>query len=69
MNSVTGYRVYYGTSSRSYSQALGSGAFVATGTYVVNGLESGRTYYFAVTAIDTAGGESGFSNEASKTIP
>ena len=69
VNSVTGYRVYYGTSSRSYSQALGSGAFVATSTYVVTGLQSGRTYYFAVTAVDAAGVESGFSNEASKTIP
>ena len=67
--SVVGYRVYYGTSSRSYSQALGSGAFVATSTYVVTGLQSGRTYYFAVTAIDAAGAESGFSNEASKTVP
>ena len=67
--SVTGYRVYYGTSSRSYSQALGSGAFVATSTYVAAGLQSGRTYYFAVTAIYAAGAESGFSNEVSKTIP
>lgn len=68
-SSVTGYRVYYGTNSRSYSQALGSGAFVATSTYVVTGLQAARTYYFAVTAIDAAGSESGFSNEASKTIP
>jgi fibronectin type 3 domain-containing protein len=60
--------VYYGTGSRSYSQALGSGEFVATGTYVVTGLQSGRTYYFAVTAVDTAGAESGFSNEATKTV-
>lgn len=67
--SVTGYRVYYGTSSRNYSQALGSGAFVAASTYVATGLQSGRTYYFAVTAIYAAGAESGFSNEVSKTIP
>ena len=67
--SITGYRVYHGTSSRSYSQALGSGAFVDASTYVVTGLQSGRTYYFAVTAIDGTGEESGFSNEVSKTIP
>lgn len=67
--SITGYRVYYGTSSRSYSQALGSGEFVASSMYVATGLQSGRTYYFAVTAIYAAGAESGFSNEVSKTIP
>lgn len=67
--SVTGYRVYYGAGSRNYNQALGSGEFVATSTYVVTGLQSGRTYYFAVTAVDAAGAESSFSNEASKTIP
>ena len=61
--------MYYGTASRNYSQAIGSGEFVATSTYVVTGLQSGRTYYFGVTAIDAAGAESGFSNEASKTIP
>jgi fibronectin type 3 domain-containing protein len=69
MASVTGYRVYYGTASRSYSQALGSGEFVTTSTYIATGLQSGRTYYFAVTAIDAAGAESAFSNEAGKTIP
>ena len=67
--SITGYRVYYGTSPRSYSQALGSGEFVTASTYVATGLQSGRTYYFAVTAIYAAGAESGFSNEVSKTIP
>jgi len=67
--SVTGYRVYFGTASRNYIQAIGSGEFVASSTYVVTGLQSGRTYYFTVTSIDAAGSESGFSNEASKTIP
>ena len=66
---VTGYRVYYGTASRVYDQALGSGVFVATSAYTVSGLSSGRTYYFAVTAVDAAGAESAFSNEASKLTP
>ena len=33
-----------------------------------NDLTEGRTYYFAVTAIDTSGNESGFSNEVQKAI-
>ena len=61
--------MYYGTVSRNYSQAFGSGEFAAASTYVVTGLPSGRTYYFAVTAVDAAGAESGFSNEATKAIP
>lgn len=66
---VTGYRVYYGTASNTYSQAPGTGSFATTSTFTVTGLPSGRTYYFAVTAIDAAGTESAYSNEASKLIP
>jgi fibronectin type 3 domain-containing protein len=66
---VTGYRVYYGTRSRNYNQAFGDGEFVATNTHVVTGLQSGRTYYFAVTATDASGAQSDFSNEASAAIP
>ena len=65
---VSGYRVYYGTSSRNYSQSLGGGIFVSTTNYTVSGLTVGQTYYFAVTAIDSAGVESGYSTEGSKVI-
>jgi hypothetical protein len=61
---LTGYKVYYGTSSRSY------GVFISAGnvtSYRVTGLSSG-TYYFAVTAYDASGNESGLSNEISATI-
>ena len=64
---VAGYRVYYGTSSRTYSQTLGSGVDIGkTTSYTVNGLTSGRTYYFAVTAYDVARNESALSGEVSK---
>jgi fibronectin type 3 domain-containing protein len=66
---VQGYRVYCGTSSGAYAQALGSGAYTATTSFVVTGLPSGQTYFFAVTAIDASGLDSGYSNEASKTFP
>lgn len=67
---VAGYRVYYGTGSRDYAQAKGAGLNAGgCTTYVVTGLDRGRTYYFAVTAYDASGNESDFSNEASKTIP
>jgi fibronectin type 3 domain-containing protein len=64
-----GYRVYYGTSSRSYQQALGSGVFAGGKEAVLMNLAQGATYYFAVTAIDAAGQESGYSAEGTKLIP
>ncbi len=66
---VSGYRVYYGTASRGYEQALGSGIVATTTTFTVADLPSGRTYYFAVTAINATGVESAYSNEATKLIP
>ena len=66
---VAGYRVYYGASSRGYVQPSGSGVAVGSGTsFSVTGLAAGQTYYFSVTAVDSAGNESGYSNEASKFV-
>ena len=62
---VAGFKVYYGTSSKSYSSYVYVG--MAT-TYSIEGLLPG-TYFFTVTTIDSSGNESSFSNEASKAIP
>lgn len=67
--SVSGYRVYYGTSSRAYQQEKGAGVFVANTTVSVPNLDSGTTYYFAVTAVTADGAESTYSSEATKAIP
>jgi len=67
---VVGYRIYYGTSSRAYLQAKGKGIDNALATTcVIKGLQSGKTYYFAVTEYDAAGNESDFSAEVVKIIP
>jgi hypothetical protein len=63
---VAGYKLYYGTRSKSYSAVIPVGNRT---TYSVPGLESGTGYYFAVTAYDNSGLESEFSNEASYTAP
>ena len=67
---VVGYRVYHGARPGSYLQPLGSGlgAGLRT-TFAVVGLATGRRHYFAVTAVDSAGSESSYSNEASKKGP
>lgn len=61
---VTGYRIYYGPSSRTY-RAHDEVPYQTTWT--VKGLAPG-TWYFAATAIDSAGNESEYSNEVSTTI-
>jgi hypothetical protein len=60
--SVTGYRLYYGTSGVSYTNVVDTGNRT---DYTVTGLDAGTTYYFAATAYTGTGDESTFSNEAS----
>jgi len=68
---LQGYRVYYGTLAGTYLQSPGQGLPVGNGktTYQVTGLSTGATYYFAVTAYDSQGDESPYSNEVLKVIP
>ncbi len=63
---LKGYRVYYGTASRSYGTPFDVGK--ATSYTLVN-LGPGQRYFIAVTAYNTADRESGFSNEVSATTP
>ncbi len=69
-SNLLGYRVYYGFLPGQYLQTLGSGFFAGNVlTYQVVGLNRGVDYYFAVTAVDTLGNESNYSNEVTKHIP
>ena len=60
---ATGFRVYYGTSSRSYTNKISVGLVPGYSVTLPPG-----TYYFVVTAYDASGNESVYSNEVSKTI-
>lgn len=67
LTNLAGYRVRWGTAAGNYPNAVTlNNAGLAT--YVVGNLAPG-TYYFVVTALNSAGVESQFSNMASKTIP
>jgi hypothetical protein len=57
---VAGYHIYYGTASKNYTNNMMVGNVA---TCVVSGLTAGVTYFFAVTAYNTNGLESGFSKE------
>ncbi len=62
---LAGYKVYYGLGSRNYDHVMDVGNSTSC---VVTGLEQGRTYYFAATAVNTANIESDFSNEVSAAL-
>ncbi len=62
---MAGYKVYFGSSSRTYGTAINIGLVT---TYTVPNLSPGK-WYFAVTAFNTSGAESGYSNEVSAIIP
>jgi hypothetical protein len=66
LTDLTSYRVAYGRAS----DALDQSAFVNNAgatTYTVENLSQG-TWYFAVIAVNSAGGESSLSNVATKTV-
>ncbi len=65
LTDLSGFRVYYGSASRSYDQSIEVADPMATELVLI--LSPG-TYYFAMTAYDVDDNESAFSNEVSKTI-
>jgi hypothetical protein len=66
LNNLSGYRVYYGLNQNQLDQTVVLNNAGLT-SYMVESLGQG-TWYFAVTAVDGGGMESGFSNVASKVI-
>ena len=63
---LAGYKVHYGTASGSYTAH--TDVHNAT-SYTATGLTDGQTYYFAATAYDASGNESGYSNQVSYSVP
>jgi len=59
---LAGYKIYYGTSSKSYAGSVDVGNATS---YTLTGLTQGQTYYIAVSAYNTSGSESGYSSEVS----
>ena len=62
---VVGYKIYYGTTSSTYSQIIDVGNMTS---YTVTGLTDGQSYYFVVTTYNSSGLESYYSNEVSKLL-
>lgn len=64
---LAGYRLYVGEASGQYSAPVDVGN--VTGHVMEITPQHGATYYFALTAYDTSGNESGYSAEATCFIP
>ena len=68
---LTGYKIYYGTASRTYTNILDIGLPDPVDGRIhgtVTALTPGETYYFAATAYDSTGAESDYSDEIVYTV-
>lgn len=63
---VAGYKVYYGTTSGSYTASIDAGSATSA---VISGLQDGATYFFSAVAYDASNNESGFSSEITYAVP
>ena len=66
LTDLAGYRIHYGTSIGTYPSTIDVNTPAIT-SFVVENLPAGN-YFFVVTAYDTSGNESPFSNVASKNV-
>ena len=66
LTDLAGYRIYYGKSSGSYTNQVNIDT-AGISTYVIDNLVP-STYYFVATAVNSAGVESRYSNEAMKEV-
>jgi hypothetical protein len=74
-STVAGYNIYRATSSGAYTTPLNS-TLIPSSTCTpgcsymdTNNVQSGNTYYYVATAMDSANNESVHSNEVSATVP
>ena len=67
-STVIGYNTYSSTVSGSSFVKLNSTP-MATSSYTDTTVQSGKTYYYVVTAVDSSNNESSYSNQVSATIP
>ena len=67
-SSIVGYNVYRSATSGTGYSRINSSVNVST-SYTDNSVQSGATYFYVTTAVDSNAGESSFSNEVRAAIP
>jgi fibronectin type 3 domain-containing protein len=63
-----GYNVYRGTQSGGPYAVLNSSPNPST-SFTDSTVQAGSTYYYVVTAVDSTGTESAYSNQAQAVVP
>ena len=63
---LDGYKVHYGTTSKSYSHSVDVGDMTSC---AISGLQAGVIYYFAASAYDSQNNESDYSQEVAYAVP
>ncbi len=65
---ISGYNVYRATVSGGPYTAVNTGLVTAP-SYTDSSVQTGQTYYYVVTAVNTSEVESGYSNQATAAVP
>jgi hypothetical protein len=65
---LAGYKVYVGTASGTYNYPGSPFTVGKANTYTISNLPISQTYFFAISAFDTAGNDSALSAELTKSI-
>jgi hypothetical protein len=65
---LAGYKIYVGTTPGQYTYPGSPIIIGRVSSYTVSGLPASQTYYFAISAFNYSGSESGLSAEVSKSI-
>jgi len=71
LTDLAGYKVYYGTSSGHYTgsiKVIGKNSTSISAATLTSSVPAPGTYYIVVTAYDTSGIESDYSNEVNITL-
>jgi len=68
-STVVGYYVYRSTTSGTGYAKLNASSPTTGLTYTDTTVQDGTTYYYVTTAVDSAGNESTYSNQATANIP
>lgn len=67
-SSISGYNVYRATNSAGPYTKITSNLEPAM-TFIDGSVQSGQTYYYVATAVNSSGQESGYSNQATAAVP
>ena len=65
---LASYKIYIGTTSGTYNLAGSPFSTEFSTSYIVTNLPKGQTYFFAISAYNSAGTESVLSAEVSKSL-